>query len=131
MENSHSPAKQTGIPIVDFTSWTSSGNAEDRQKTAEELVDACRRVGFVYIVNHGVSPEFLQEAFSWTKKLFSLTDEEKLQAPHPDSFQVHRGYSWPGLEKVSQVMSADDDSDIASKLRQVTDCKVIIPGLKL
>ena len=45
-----------------------------------------------------------------------------MKAPHPDGPTVHRGYSWPGLEKVSQVISSD--LDVGEKLRAVTDCKV-------
>lgn len=38
---------------------------------------------------------------------------------------IHRGYSWPGLEKVSQYIHKDDaDSDDEdAQLRQVQDCK--------
>lgn len=38
---------------------------------------------------------------------------------------VHRGYSWPGLEKVSQYIHQDgaDSDDEDSKLRQIQDCK--------
>ena len=114
------------LPIVDLSSWfnTSTSTPEQRQSSAKQLVEACRSVGFVYIINHGISPELLEETFSWSKRLFDLQLEEKMQAPHPDGSAVHRGYSWPGLEKVSQVMLNDgDDSDAVDKLRQVTDCK--------
>lgn len=42
-------------------------------------------------------------------------------APHPDGPDVHRGYSHPGLEKVSQYM--DGDESIGESLRAVTDMK--------
>lgn len=45
-------------------------------------------------------------------------------APHPDGAKVHRGYSWPGLEKVSQVMNRDGMK--VGDLRRVRDCKVCI-----
>lgn len=52
-----------------------------------------------------------------------------MQAPHPDGPAVHRGYSWPGLEKVSQFMMNDgDDNDAVNKARQVTDYKVTQHG---
>lgn len=50
-----------------------------------------------------------------------------MMAPHPDGAKVHRGYSWPGLEKVSQYMGSggkDGDEDEVEKLRKVRDCKV-------
>lgn len=44
-----------------------------------------------------------------------------MQAPHPDRAEVHRGYSYPGLEKVSQYMEGDEK--VGEELRQVQDCK--------
>lgn len=43
-------------------------------------------------------------------------------APDPDGPIVHRGYSWPSLEKVSQVIS--EDLEVGEQSRSVTDCKV-------
>jgi isopenicillin N synthase-like dioxygenase len=109
------------IPVVDFTGWnTESG----RQRVAEELVAACKKVGFVYIVNHSLPESMLDEAFSWSSSFFELPQDEKLKAPHPDGWAVHRGYSWPGLEKVSQTMSADNDQDRVKQLREIVDFKV-------
>lgn len=120
--NSESEQVMPGIPIVDFAHWNPSSTPAQRADIASSLVDACRRVGFVYIINHGVSPKFLEEAFEWSKRLFDLKQEEKMLAPHPDGHTVHRGYSWPGLEKVSQVISTD--LEVGKELRAVTDCKV-------
>lgn len=110
------------IPVIDFSKWSSPSSPEDRLAIAKELADACHNVGFVSIINHGVSPELLEEAFGMSKKLFDLKTEEKMLAPHPDGPTVHRGYSWPGLEKVSQVISSD--LEVGESLRAVTDCKV-------
>lgn len=111
-----------GLPIIDFANWTSGSTAEQRYEIGKKLADACHSVGFVYIVNHGISPELLEEAFGWSKRLFDLKHEQKMLAPHPDGPTVHRGYSHPGLEKVSQVISTD--LEVGEKLREVKDCKV-------
>jgi non-haem dioxygenase in morphine synthesis N-terminal len=118
------PSATPDIPVIDFANWNDKSTPEQRDDIAQQLAQACRRVGFVYIINHGVAPELLKEAFGWTKRLFDLKEEQKMLAPHPDGSAVHRGYSWPGLEKVSQVMSENGDPTIAKKLRKVTDCKV-------
>jgi isopenicillin N synthase-like dioxygenase len=108
------------IPVVDFTGWnTDSG----RQRVAQALVAACKDVGFVYIVNHSLSESMLDEAFNWSRLFFELPQDEKLKAPHPDGWAVHRGYSWPGLEKVSQATNTDGQSKI-DQLREVVDVKV-------
>ncbi|EEH07197.1 thymine dioxygenase [Histoplasma capsulatum G186AR] len=93
-------------------------------KVAKEIVSACQNVGFAYITNHGIPAERLAEAFAWSKRFFDLTPEQKLQAPHPNGSSIHRGYSWPGLEKVSQEMGDKDMPElIIKKLRAIPDYK--------
>lgn len=72
----------TTIPAVDMGSWT-VGSTTDRKRIASELAEACRRVGFVYVVNHGVPADLLDEAFAWSRRLFDLPLEKKMLAPHP------------------------------------------------
>ena len=115
-------ASTSSLPVIDLTNWKGDSAVEEKYKIGKELADACHNVGFVYIVNHGISTELLEEAFVRSKQLFDLKLEEKMLAPHPDGAAVHRGYSYPGLEKVSQVIS--DDVEIGEKLREVKDCKV-------
>ncbi|KAK5634410.1 hypothetical protein RRF57_010124 [Xylaria bambusicola] len=115
----------TPIPVVDLRLW-SDGSPADRKCVASELTEACRRVGFVYVRNHGVSDDLLAEAFTWAKKLFDLPREMKMLAPHPPGTSVHRGYSWPGLEKVSQIIYADGDEERQVESRRVSDVKVCL-----
>ncbi|KAI2670563.1 hypothetical protein LCP963914a_9821 [Penicillium roqueforti] len=105
------------IPVVDFAYNSEAG----RQRVAQELITACKEVGFVYIVNHSLPESMLDEAFHWSKLFFDLPQELKLKAPHPDGWAVHRGYSWPGLEKVSQAMSGDGLD--RQQLREIPDFK--------
>ncbi|KAE8354075.1 hypothetical protein BDV28DRAFT_131831 [Aspergillus coremiiformis] len=111
------------IPIVDFSSWKNTQDQAYLLRTAQELVKACQTVGFVYIVNHPLPESVLDEAFDWTKRIFNLPREDKLKAPHPEGWEVHRGYSWPGLEKATQKMPAEDYEEAKKKLREVPDAK--------
>ena len=116
---------QPSIPVVDFRGWTSAASPEQRQAIAQKLIKACQDVGFVYITNHHLPPERLAQAFEWSKKLFDLKLEQKMLAPHPSGFAVHRGYSWPGLEKVSNAMGDEEDkAELTKNLRQISDVKV-------
>ena len=118
-------AEPPSIPVVDFEGWTSNAPLEQRKTIAQQLIKACQNVGFVYITNHHLPPERLTQAFAWSKKLFDLKLEQKMLAPHPSGFTVHRGYSWPGLEKVSNAMGDEDDrADLTKNLRQISDVKV-------
>ena len=120
-------AEAPSVPVVDFAGWTSDASIMQKKAIADQLIDACRTVGFVSIINHQLSPDRLAHAFEWSKKLFDLKVEQKMLAPHPSGFTVHRGYSWPGLEKVSNAMGDEDDTaDLTKKLRQVSDVKVSI-----
>lgn len=121
--------KAFNIPIVDFAEWSSDGSPKQKQEIAKQLIEACRIGGFVYIINHKVSVERVAEAFAWSKKLFDLEREEKMLAPHPKGSAVHRGYSWPGLEKVSNLMGNEEDPEAASKARKVSDVKVCLRRL--
>ncbi|KAK6222823.1 hypothetical protein LQW54_000632 [Pestalotiopsis sp. IQ-011] len=119
------PDPQSPIPIVDLAAFPGDDPAS-RARIAAELTSACRRVGFVYVRNHGIPAPLLEEAFSWSRKLFDLSKEKKLLAPHPPGPDVHRGYSWPGLEKVSQYMGEGNDDEaqrVGEELRKVEDCK--------
>lgn len=112
------------IPTVDFSQWD-EGTSKQRKDVAHQLVEACRSVGFCYITNHNIRPEYLAQAFAWSKRLFDLRQDEKMLAPHPPAFTVHRGYSWPGLEKVSNAMGDEEDvENLKKELRQVSDVKV-------
>ena len=117
--------ENSAIPVVDFAVWHSDATAEEKKALATKLIDACRDVGFVYIINHSVEPKKLAEAFETSKKLYDLPLEKKKLAPHPPGFTVHRGYSWPGLEKVSNAMGDEEDKDLTEKLRSVSDAKVL------
>lgn len=114
------------IPIVDFKAWFNTEDEAARRRVAQELVEACQRVGFVYIINHSLPEHVLDSTFDWMRRLFELPKDIKMQAPHPEGWAVHRGYSWPGLEKVSQTISTGDDEETRQRLREVPDVKVCL-----
>jgi isopenicillin N synthase-like dioxygenase len=54
----------TAVPIVDFASFL-EGDDIEKAKVAGELDKAFRNVGFVYLRNHGVDMERVEECFAW------------------------------------------------------------------
>ncbi|PSN60325.1 Clavaminate synthase-like protein [Corynespora cassiicola Philippines] len=113
------------IPVIDFSLFL-NGTEVQRREVAEHIDNAFQNVGFVYLKNHGVEERLVEKCFEWvwvgsrSKKFFDLPLETKILAPHPPGGSHHRGYSAPGLEKVSQ--HAYDEREIA-KLREVPDYK--------
>lgn len=55
-----------------------------------------------------------------SEKFFALPTEKKMLCPHPPGGSHHRGYSGPGVEKVSQHVYDDDDIKAA---RNIPDFK--------
>lgn len=52
------------IPIVDFGKFL-YGSDEERKRIAGDIDDAFRNVGFVYLENHGVPKDKVDECFEW------------------------------------------------------------------
>ncbi|KAH9854674.1 thymine dioxygenase [Lenzites betulinus] len=88
-----------GISVLDFGAFL-DGSA--KQEVASAMLDSFKRVGFVYLVNHGIPQEKIDDMFQWSKRFFAQPTEVKQLAPHPPSGTHHRGYSAPGVEKVVQ-----------------------------
>lgn len=122
------PSNPTPIPLISLYPFISASEPSARLATAQALTAACRSVGFVYITNHGVPRENVAEAFAWSKKLFDLRKEDKMKALHPPGSAVHRGYSYPGLEKVSDVIQEEVGEKGVREVRSVPDCKVCTGG---
>ncbi|KAF2419758.1 Clavaminate synthase-like protein [Tothia fuscella] len=110
---------QQKVPVVDFGQFL-NGSREEKQKIASKIDVAFRKVGFVYLSNHGVPQERVDECFEWSKKFFDLPTETKNLAPHPPGGAHHRGYSGLGVEKVSQNIF--DEAEL-NKLRSIPDYK--------
>lgn len=57
---------------------------------------ACLDSGFFYVVNHGISQEFMDEVFAQSKNFFGLPLKEKIKLLRNEH---HRGYT-PVLDEL-------------------------------
>lgn len=57
---------------------------------------ACLDSGFFYVVNHGISEEFMDEVFEQSKRFFTLPLKEKMKILRNEK---HRGYT-PVLDEL-------------------------------
>jgi isopenicillin N synthase-like dioxygenase len=71
-------ASFTEIPLIDLVPLQ-DGTGLSRRKVAEEICDACERVGFFYVLNHGVPEQTVREIFNASDAFFALPREEKMK----------------------------------------------------
>ena len=66
------------IPVIDIRGIFSD-RLEDRQAVAAQVREAAHRIGFFYIVNHGVDQLYPDSTFEQAKRFFDLPEERKLE----------------------------------------------------
>ncbi|SLN68941.1 2-oxoglutarate-dependent ethylene/succinate-forming enzyme [Roseovarius albus] len=77
------------IPVVDVAPLL---DGSDKMKVAKEIRWALANAGFMYVQNHGVAAEKLDNAFTQTKAFFDLPLEEKMKLHVSKSGTALRGY---------------------------------------
>jgi isopenicillin N synthase-like dioxygenase len=116
------------VPVIDIGGWP-TGDADARVAIAAAVDDACRRVGFMQVVGHGIDETIvagLGRAIDW---FFDLPIDVKRDsmAPRPS---INRGYTPPRSERLSYslgVVSPDDLFEAFNVGAAVSD----FPGLDL
>ncbi|KAI9029181.1 putative iron/ascorbate oxidoreductase [Hyaloraphidium curvatum] len=100
------------IPIVDIAGLDSP-DPDKRMAVAREIDRACRRVGFLYVKNHGVPEAAINAAFAASKLFFALPEEEKLELDINKGTR-HRGYV--GYGGLNADINNPDAADIHEAL---------------
>jgi len=83
------------IPIIDLSIFK-TGNAITRQSVVKHIYQACHKIGFMYLQNHGISQNLVDQVFTQSKYFFNLPLEVKQQLAWSDEFN-NTGYV--GLER--------------------------------
>ncbi len=102
------PVKQAAfqdIPVVDFNAFR-GGSASEKLVIGQEIDDALQRVGFFYVINHGVPQSQIDELFDQAARFFELPENEKLRVSI-DNSDNHRGYFSLGRENVDPMVTVD------------------------
>jgi isopenicillin N synthase-like dioxygenase len=94
---------QETLPIIDLGS---SGAGASLTRIAEEVGAACREIGFFYVVNHGVAPELIANAFAQSRDFFALPVAEKRKLAI-ETIGGNRGYSGLLHEALDPAQGAD------------------------
>ena len=93
------------IPLVDLAKYR-SGSSQDKKEFVEQLGKAFSEVGFVGVINHGVSAELVDTFYDEAKRFFALPVEDKRKYEVP-GLAGQRGYTSFGKEHAKQSTVAD------------------------
>ncbi|ORY01440.1 putative isopenicillin N synthetase [Clohesyomyces aquaticus] len=66
------------IPVT-YLQGMYSDNIEDRKVVAEQIREAEHRIGFLYIVNHGIDGKYAENTFHQAKRFFGQEEQKKLE----------------------------------------------------
>lgn len=119
------------VPVVDISAYVRGGTAPERAEVALAIDEACRRVGFVQIVGHGVPEEAIAGLAAALDEFFLQPLEAKQAYRTPPS--MNRGYTAPKSESLSLslgVESANRMNDFFEAFN-VGDATSDHPGLDL
>ncbi|UQC76717.1 2OG-Fe(II)oxygenase [Colletotrichum lupini] len=79
------------IPVIDVAGIRSD-HFDERRKIAAQIRDACVRVGFFYIQNHGINDDVIKGVFKAAETFFALPFEQKMEV-FIDNSPNFRGYT--------------------------------------
>jgi len=93
------------IPLVDLSQFE-KGNLEKKNNFIETLGNAFHTVGFVGVVNHGISSSLIKSFYKEAHAFFALSENEKLKYKIQGA-NGQRGYTAFGTEHAKQSKVAD------------------------
>ena len=96
----------TNIPVVDFSGFL-QGSTATRQRTVQAIFQACHQVGFLYLKNHGIPLEAIDQVFDQSRIFFDLPITVKQRAAWSSEYN-NLGYV--GLER--ECLDEDKPGDL-------------------
>lgn len=93
------------IPVLDLSKFV-NGSEQERKDFVDGIGDAFHNVGFVGIVNHGISKDLVKSFYERSKEFFSLPVDKKRLYEIKD-LAGQRGYTSFGKEHAKQSEVAD------------------------
>lgn len=92
------------VPVVDISAYVGNGTPQERATTATAIDKACRTVGFIQIIGHGVPQSAIDGLTSAMDNFFMLPLEVKKNSIIAG---VNRGYSAPKTERLSLSLGVE------------------------
>lgn len=96
------------VPVIDLQDIRSDDPIL-RGALASQVRDACMRVGFFYVSNHGIPEHIIDGVLEMSKRFFALSTESKMKIEHRKTSNF-MGYS--------PLLSGNNDPDNAGDLQE-------------
>lgn len=111
------------IAQISLSATTQDPPIEEFRVVGRELYRAFSDFGFVYLANHGIDAQEVENMFQSSRHFFNLTEEEKLTcARDPVTTQ---GYVQPGQESLDKLKGGSAEENEVFELREAFDvCRV-------
>ena len=93
------------VPTIDLTPYVAGGTDAEKAAVAQAIDAACRTVGFIQVVGHGVPASVTDGLAHAMDGFFALSLEQKKAYVRPSS--ENRGYSPPKTESLSYSLGVD------------------------
>ncbi|MDQ1084332.1 MULTISPECIES: isopenicillin N synthase family oxygenase [Microbacterium] len=93
------------VPKIDISAWVGPGSPDARAAVVAAVDHACRTVGFMQIVGHGIPDAVITDFTEALDDFFALPLDAKKQYVRPSG--ENRGYSPPKSESLSYSLGVD------------------------
>lgn len=93
------------VPAVDISAWVRDGSREERAATSAAVDAACRTVGFMQVLGHGIPHSVSDGLASAMDDFFGQDLDTKRRTVTPKG--INRGYSAPKAETLSLSLGVE------------------------
>lgn len=93
------------VPTIDISAWVGPGSPDARAAVVAAVDHACRTVGFLQVVGHGIPDAVIGDLEEGLDAFFALPLAEKKRFVRPAG--ENRGYSPPKSESLSYSLGVD------------------------
>jgi len=101
------------VPIIDISGLY--GDKASMERVSKQIGEACEKIGFMVIVNHGVPQKVIDEAWNETLAFFDRPMSEKMLMKTADEEKYPYGYSALGGEVLSAGKALEKKDSAASE----------------
>lgn len=108
----------TLLQLIDFSKFL-TGTPDERQSTAKAMLHGFQTAGFIYLKNHPIPADVLRHTFARSADFFAQDKGAKMKLLWTTP-EANRGYSSPGMEKVTQL---EDLAEVEKIRNSVPDLK--------